>query len=1448
MADERGRKLADAMFGPAFGFFPQMQPKRSKQDPEAAKNVPIDVARGFAAGALGAPGDIESLIRLLPGLDKKTILPTSEEILQRIPGGSDTPTSRAVAGAGTLAGGFYTGPGSGVRAALSLPSAIKRAGQDFAMAAGQSGSKIFIGPKAKTWNQAAADLAVQLEKAGADPVDIWRQTGTFRGADGIQRQEISDVGVIHRNPDQLKELGKNKLEEARELGLRLFGTPGQKDLFPKALTEAKKPVREQVKRLKEEVDELNRHSGYYGQRAKFALEHPELYKAYPELADIPVTQGTYDHGVRGSLRGGPSDMEMSVTWAGLQSDPRSTMLHEMQHAVQTLEDMAPGGSPAMAFQDPRAYEILERMRLEIKKPVSFEQFQIISKYPDENEARSAYEKYLKILASSPIERSIDIDLQKQAAMEYYNRLAGEAEARATQAREPMGPTERRQEFPYSSYDVLPEDLIVKPPKQSMAHGGPVHFSNSPDTMRLELAGGGAVKMNQGGASFGQYTTGKKYQAARQRAQESGAAEVIEGGLRGLFGLDPQEGAGARGMEAYRNMAAASSSPTPLALAAIPAGVTKSVKKSAEKLPDTLKQIMTAAEKLTAKLQQDNPKLTDIEAANKAVRFAEKMIKWEKYEKPELEAVYGALEKSKFDEPLSRRQKNVPEVVQKRIKETEEFLKQPTEPWTPPRKELQAFDRERIKDALEGFPGIEQTKFPRYKPPRADIGYISEIYDDPVNRALIKGQIQRGLPLGGETFYASLYPLKLAALEKGIPESKFNEFIYSIAPASARNSIMNEMAVGQFMRDMKARGLPLDEATVTREMAEFGNKYGVGLPLMPVHREGVKNVLEGQQDLREMLKADIPTNYKIPTYGTQKAGDFGKSVVLDVHEAAGQTRGSPYHPYFTEQGGFGSTEYGAAENKMLDIANEMGIPGGMAQAGRWFGGGELTGLKSPRGDALDLLEKQAAYTLNGMGIKPTPQNVREYVLNMIEKGEGVLMPWFKKEGMPDVRVEKKKGGKVSFTDNPDVMRLELQEGGAAFGKYTTGKKYQAAKKRAEQADVNLLPDPKTYAAVMGLLGSPPDKLGFSVLHPEYEKIKNAGEAAFVAGTALTLGLGARPALEVAKQGARAFESKLLNEAIPNIRAPFTPATLTVEATAPDLGQGASYGYRLGLNDVLLDDAKKLYQQPNKLREAVGTYKNRAGELEVNPMLAVDIPFAGKIGEGGNRSLRQAVSQAGVDLNQEAMAAHRFIPLTTNNIADASAMLINTKQGLSKEQIKKLAERLGSDMVVSHNPRLGGVVVYPFGEVKRGQIPSEFLSAQGAAQEVLGKNAKIQYGKADINRDRLFIGSEDYFKEGARPMSAEQAALRERLQAQQKFAFPEDTSGIPGNVKASPIGGLQPWSRGKHYPTHVIGIGDDWQAVNFLTGETGKRTPSFRAADEERQQMLESWHRTLPAKAR
>lgn len=520
------------------------------------------------------------------------------------------------------------------------------------------------------------------------------------------------------------------------------------------------------------------------------------------------------------------------------------------------------------------------------------------------------------------------------------------------------------------------------------------FSEDPDISKAE-----------GGAINGR---------ARARAQAHKEAAMADGGQI--------NGRARARAQAYKNGGAVMFAPGGKVVKGAGAGVKEALKatkaarsaKKEDKPAYSPKVLESTTVRMEEQIRKDNPKLDAAQVRAKAERQAKQKLGWEREEKPALEKTYGELKKAPYSASLTERKQNVPEVVQRRIEETERFLAEPTEPWQPPRRELQAFDRERIKDALEGFPGIEQTKFPRYAAPRSGaLGMMEEIYQDPVNRRLIEGQIKRGLPLGGETFYASLYPLKLAALERGIPESQFNQFIYSIAPASARNSIMNEMAVGQFLRDMNARGLSLDEDSVRKEMDRFKQQYGTGLPLMPVHREGVKNVLEGNLDLREMSKANIPTSYKIPTYGTQKAGDFGKSMVLDVHEAAGQTRGSKYHPYFTEQGGFSQIEYGPAEEQMLQIAQDLGIPGGMAQAGRWFGGGELTGLKSPRGDALDLLEKQAAFTLHGQGIKPTPRNVRNFVLDMVETGRGELMPYFKKTPMPDYRTEKKKGGLVAL---------------------------------------------------------------------------------------------------------------------------------------------------------------------------------------------------------------------------------------------------------------------------------------------------------------------------------------------------------------------------------------------------------------------------------------------------
>jgi len=505
----------------AFGVFPQMKPRRSVQDREAAKNIPIDVARGFVAGVAGMPGDLESIARLLLNIQgpeqfvmPKTkeegmamlgqifganrvgyepVLATSEDIEKRLPFKGTGPTSEAFTGLGQLAGGFYLGPGSPARLITGIPQAVVKGGRDFVMAAGQPATRMFIGPKAKTWDQAKAEAAARMEKAGVDPVEIWRETGTFRGADGIQRQEISDqASRFLTNPERAE--AAQVIESGIDVLKQKIKPIKQKDLFPKQLTEAKKGVRERINRAKMELEEYKAKPSE-GVRAETIIEHPELYRAYPELENLQVTAGGYggSPSVKGALSvlpkssapGSRGYMEMDVYHPGMLDDPRSVSLHEMQHAVQTIEGMSPGGSKTMAFSDPRAFEILKRKREEVSTPMTVEEFRKFNygrEVPEPERLDKAYKEYL---ASYKVGPEVDRQLQQAAAQEYYQRLAGEAEARATQARRNMTPAQRAQEYPYSSYDIPEEDLITKPPREYSGGGALVKAIRSAQKAAVE---------------------------------------------------------------------------------------------------------------------------------------------------------------------------------------------------------------------------------------------------------------------------------------------------------------------------------------------------------------------------------------------------------------------------------------------------------------------------------------------------------------------------------------------------------------------------------------------------------------------------------------------------------------------------------------------------------------------------------------------------------------------------------------------------------------------------------------------------------------------------------------------------------------------------------------------------------------------------------------------------
>lgn len=148
----------------SFGVFPQLRRNRTRQDPEAAKNMPLDFLRGRIAGTLGLAGDIEGLGRMginaaygamtspsmselvtgrQPLVAEKSYLPDTERFQESLPLRNEAPASRGAENLGSL----FASPAV-LRTAANAPSILRRAAQDFAMA----GSPVnVIKPKGGNW-------------------------------------------------------------------------------------------------------------------------------------------------------------------------------------------------------------------------------------------------------------------------------------------------------------------------------------------------------------------------------------------------------------------------------------------------------------------------------------------------------------------------------------------------------------------------------------------------------------------------------------------------------------------------------------------------------------------------------------------------------------------------------------------------------------------------------------------------------------------------------------------------------------------------------------------------------------------------------------------------------------------------------------------------------------------------------------------------------------------------------------------------------------------------------------------------------------------------------------------------------------------------------------------------------------------------------------------------
>ena len=308
----------------------------------------------------------------------------------------------------------------------SFQKQIADKGTEMAMAG------MFVGKGSKTWDALNAQKAEQLAAAGVDPRKIWGDTGTWKGPDGMWRQEIPDNAANLRSPNQLADLAGQYKQRQTDIKQLIKDSKSYPDLFPKELTQAQKFLRSESKGYEPALNEVfGLHGvGERGTKAKYAYDHQDFLNAYPDIGEeVVIRQG----GVDGNYIGSYVKNQLDVNRAA-SSQPggiNSTTAHEFQHAIQGREGFAGGGN----MQD-------ETMRL-ISDAV--ENFEV--------SGLSRAEAIAKVNADS--KRLNDL------GRENYKRLAGEAEARATQARLPLNALQRRALFPEDSYDVPVNQLIIR---------------------------------------------------------------------------------------------------------------------------------------------------------------------------------------------------------------------------------------------------------------------------------------------------------------------------------------------------------------------------------------------------------------------------------------------------------------------------------------------------------------------------------------------------------------------------------------------------------------------------------------------------------------------------------------------------------------------------------------------------------------------------------------------------------------------------------------------------------------------------------------------------------------------------------------------------------------------------------------------------------------------------
>ena len=343
---------------------------------------------------------------------------------------------------------------------------------------------IVAGRRAKTVSKEAVEMAEQMERAGATREEIWNATGEafgqswFKGPEGEWRFEIPDEGA-RLNEELIAERAAGYAEQAakqrdmfndaavlrREMDAGRMTPENMLDQFTErfghppaegALSIARGSPLEDIRARVDEWTQKIVAAPGAGTVERF-VEHPELMRAYPELGEYSMVARVGP--TKGSFRNiGFGEVEMQ----GVGPARMDTTLHELQHGVQQLEGFAPGGSTGeFARKKAQANARIAELNTDLSRLSNqLDQISVGFNAPKagSEDAYNNLRRHYDALMTEKMRLVKDANLEP---FEEYNRLAGEAEARAVEARRRMSPAERRAKPFWESYDLPESELTVR---------------------------------------------------------------------------------------------------------------------------------------------------------------------------------------------------------------------------------------------------------------------------------------------------------------------------------------------------------------------------------------------------------------------------------------------------------------------------------------------------------------------------------------------------------------------------------------------------------------------------------------------------------------------------------------------------------------------------------------------------------------------------------------------------------------------------------------------------------------------------------------------------------------------------------------------------------------------------------------------------------------------------